>query len=240
MPKQNISAFDIPDDLKEGVAVFVCGSPAGHDPDNNRLSSSANNITFKQEIFYSMQWHTDSKTAVVMTYCGASCPGLVWWSLNKPTRALVVTPAHFDRYRPRRGLADSHDELGHDNGQPADTMVALYIPRWMAQTFCWAEDGKLDVSRSIRTWLGNEGRLLTFGAYTAELELDIIGCQATPRHRIRGDTSGRLKELKWRRRGLEGLKRQKMLMATRTEDAEAAMIALKAIESDEGDEDRKR
>ena len=178
MPRQNISAFDIPDDLKERVTVFVCGSPAY----NNRLpdKTSASNITFKQEIFYSLQRETAEHTAVCMTYSAAACPGLEWKSIPKAQRVLMVTPAYFESYRPRRGLAESNDELGHDNGEEPDTMVALYLPLGMANALCWAEDGKLDVARSIVTWLGTDGHLLTFGAHAADLEVDIIAAAPAP------------------------------------------------------------
>ena len=85
----------------------------------------------------------------------------------------MVVPAWFASYRPRLGLAHTLGELSHD----PDTMVALYIPSSMAQDLRW-NLGRLDAAASIVAWLGSEGRLLTFGAYTAELEVDVLSAAA--------------------------------------------------------------
>ena len=92
-----------------------------------------------------------------------------WWTRPDEPRMLMVLPAWFATYRPRLGLADTLATLADES----DTMMALCLPADMAQVLIW-KNGKLDGAASIRRWMGTSGRLVTFGAYTAELELDIV------------------------------------------------------------------
>ena len=172
-PLQQISALEIPQDLKEGTAVFLAGSPAGHDPANRRFAAGcqADNRRFKQNVFYSMCWNTPPQSGVAMTFSESACGRLEWWSIpgEQPPRVLMVVPAWFATYRPRLGLADSLEELADE----PDTMLALYAPPTMVQDMCWNQ-GRLDAAATIVSWLGAAGRLVTFAAYAAELEVDIL------------------------------------------------------------------
>ena len=115
-PREAVSAFDVPDDLLADTCVFLIGSPAGHDPFNDRLDqdTASDNVRFKEEIFYSLCHATPPESAVAMTYSNG-CPA------TYPPRTLVVVPAWFEHYRPRRGLADTLDALA----ELLDTMLAM-------------------------------------------------------------------------------------------------------------------
>ena len=173
-PLQMVSAFEVPPALKDGTAVFLAGSPAGHDPANRRFSeqSHADNVTFKQQVFYSLCWNMPRESVVAMTFSASACGRMEWWSLpeEQPPRVLMVLPAWFAIYRPRLGLADTLQELADE----PDTMLAVYAPPCMAQRLQWHEE-RLDAAATIVAWMGHCGRLVTFGAYTAELEVDIAG-----------------------------------------------------------------
>ena len=52
-------------------------------------------------------------------------------------------------------------------------MVAIFAPASFLQKLIWREES-LDVAATVLAWLGGSGKLVTFGAYTAELELDIF------------------------------------------------------------------
>jgi hypothetical protein len=173
-PVQMVSALDVPSDLKHGTIVYLAGSPANHDPDNNRFPdvSRSNNSIFKEEVFYSLCWNTPKESAVAMTYSARACSRLEFWTLphEDPPRALMVLPAWFATYRPRLGLADTHMELTDGS----HTMMAIYAPVCMAKQLQWLE-GRIDAAATILAWMAQrDGRLLTFASYTAELEADIV------------------------------------------------------------------
>ena len=172
-PRQGVSAFAVPADLKTNTAVFVTGSPANHDPANKRIKdeSSTNNVEFKQEIFYSLCWNTPADSVVALTYSASACADIMWWTVNAtyPPRSMMVLPAWFQTYRPRKGLADTLEKLADED----DTMVALYVPASLVPMLHWRDD-RLDVSATLLAMLGDKGRLVTFGAYTNELEFDVV------------------------------------------------------------------
>ena len=131
-------------------------------------------VRFKEEVFYSLCYATPRDSAVVMTYSNGACGRLEFWTLpdTYPPRTLVVAPAWFAHYRPRRGLANTLDALA----DVSDTMVAMYLPAPFAASLRYKED-KLDCSATISAWLsGDERRIVSFSCYTGELEADI--CQA--------------------------------------------------------------
>ena len=179
-PLQGIDAFAVPPELLDNTKVFVVGSPAGHCPNNKRIGLNANagNVRFKEDLFYSLCYSTPPDSALVMTYSAKACGSLEFWTTHDADqgsmRILVVAPAFFENYKPRRGLADSLTPL---SDSAADTMIALYIPAAMAAQMHWRVDGSLDACSTIRGWVGSRtgGRIVSFGAYTAELELDLMG-----------------------------------------------------------------
>ena len=152
-PREAVSAFDVPDDLLADTCVFLIGSPAGHDPFNERLdqNSASDSVRFKEEIFYSLCHATPPESAVAMTYSNGACGKLEYWTLpdTYPPRTLVVAPAWFAHYRPRRGLADTLDALA----DVPDTMLAMYLPAPFAASLRWKE-GEVDGSATIssRWW----------------------------------------------------------------------------------------
>ena len=84
-------------------------------------------------------------------------------------RTVVVAPAWFAHYRPRRGLADTLDALA----DVPDTMLEMYLPAPFAASLRWKE-GKVDGSATISGWLSGRGRLVSFACYMGELEADIF------------------------------------------------------------------
>lgn len=169
-PLQGVSALNIPERLKENVAVFLAGSPANHDPRDKHLGESTpSKVRFKEQVFYSMCWYTPETSAVAMTFSVNACGRMEFWSLPTMSRVLMLTPAWFGTYRPRRGLDHTMEALADEE----DTMLALYVPVAMVQKMRWRGD-KLDAAASILAFMGANGRLLTFGAFTAELEVDIL------------------------------------------------------------------
>jgi hypothetical protein len=171
-PLRGISALNVPAGLMEGVGVFLAGSPANHDLEGDRTSEipSAGNVTFKQFVFYSLCWNTPKDSVVLMTFSASACGRLEWWTDSEFRRALLVAPAYFENYRPRLGLRCSLEEL---SDEAEDTRVAAFVPVHMLASARW-RGGTLDVAESIAVWLGEDRRLLTFGTYTAELEVDIM------------------------------------------------------------------
>ena len=182
LPHQNVSALSIPEQLKMEGKVFLVGSPANHDPYGQRLAGQhGGNISFKQDVFFSMCWNTPQDTAVAMTYSRSACTfkqmgadkGLEWWSVLQryPARTFMVAPAWFRSYRPSQGLAESNEELALNPESP-DTMVAIFATAAMMAKLQWRREA-LDMAATVLNWLDQSGTLVTFGAFTAELELDI-------------------------------------------------------------------
>ena len=156
--------------------MFLIGSPAGHGRFNVRLDqdTAGDNVRFKEETFYSLCHATPPESAVAMTYSNGACGKLEYWTLpdTYPPRTLVVAPAWFAHYRPRRGLANTLDALA----DVPDTMVAMYLPAPFAASLRYKAD-KLDCSATISAWLSDDKRrIVSFACYTGELEADI--CQA--------------------------------------------------------------
>ena len=85
----------------------------------------------------------------------------------------MLAPAWFRSYRPSKGLGKNHTELLCET-ENADTMVAIFAPAaFVAKLQCRGDH--LDMATTVLRWLeghGN-GKLVTFGAFTAELELEI-------------------------------------------------------------------
>ena len=152
-PRRAVSAFHVPDDLLAGTCVFLIGSPAGHDPFNVRLDqdTASDNVRFKEEIFYSLCHATPPESAVAMTFSNGASGKLEYWSLpdTDPPRTVVVAPAWFAHYRPRRGLVDTLDALA----DVPDTVLAMYLPAPFAASLRWKE-GEVDGSATIssRWW----------------------------------------------------------------------------------------
>ena len=87
----------------------------------------------------------------------------------------MILPAWFVKYQPRDGLDNTVEPLADE----PDTMLALYVPAAMAAKLLW-HGARVDASATIRGWLGDDGRLVTFGAYTAELEADVLLAGSVP------------------------------------------------------------
>ena len=175
-PTQDIDIYNIPSELLDVAAIVVANSPVCHTPEGVRSSQGfvMGFVSFKQNAFYSMCWHTRADVAVVMTFSRSACTCLEWWtdSREKSGRILMVTPAWFDTYRPRlwfsNGLAPHADA--------ADTMVAVFLPAKLIPGICWIK-GKMDVAASIVNWISFQPKktIVTLGTYTAELEVDLLG-----------------------------------------------------------------
>ena len=186
LPLQNVSAMDISDKLRNEGTVFLAGSPANHDPSGERLpGQNGGNISFKQDVFFSMCWNTPQHTAVAMTFSQSACTflhlsgverSLEWWTVLQPypPRTFMVALAWFRSYRPSRGLAENNEGLAEDP-ENADTMVAIFAPAAFIQNLHW-RGLQLDMAATVLNWLSQSdqpGKLVTFCAFTAELELDI-------------------------------------------------------------------
>ena len=207
--KRHVSAFNVPEDLLLDTAVFLLGSPAGHDPKGQVLDDNTSHsfIRFKEDVFYSLCWNSPEDSVVAMTYSASACGSLSFWTLPQSSRVLLVAPAWFELYKPRRGLANSLESLSNVE----DTMLAMYfspsernllviegapatestqrslkvqiclvrrlsiqwyLPPKQAAAIRWHGD-KVDGRASVHAWL-RQGRLVSFGCYTAELELDVL------------------------------------------------------------------
>ena len=178
-PTQQVSCFRLP--ASEPVKVYIAGSPAGHYATGARTSDGvrSNHVEFKQEAFYSMAWHTPPESIVAMTYSSSSCPKMEWWTEYTDVRMLMVAKAYFNNYRPRLGLNDNLDALAYDTSdisdRQEDTKVALFLPSTDVPRIIWTEDGRsIDVPKSIAAWTTPNGKVMTLGAFTAELEVDIL------------------------------------------------------------------
>jgi hypothetical protein len=172
-PTQQVSCFDLP--ASDPVKVYIAGSPAGHDATGARTSDGvrSNHAEFNQEAFYSMTWHTPPESIVAMTYSSSSCPKMEWWTEYTDVRILMIAKAYFNKYRPRLGLEDNLDALNHDPSK--DTKVALFLPPTDVPRIVWTGDGRsIDVPKSIAAWTAPNGKVMTLGAFTAELEVDIL------------------------------------------------------------------
>ena len=161
-PCRAVSAFHVPDDFLAGTCVFLIGSLVGHDPFNVRLDQDTASDNVRA---------TPPESAVAMTYSNGASGKLEYWSLpdTDPPRTVVVAPAWFAHYRPRRGLVDRLDALA----DVPDTMLEVYQPAPFAASLRWKE-GKVDGSATISGWLSGRGRLVSFACYMGELEADIF------------------------------------------------------------------
>lgn len=95
-------------------------------------------------------------------------PGPKPWPPRPPCG---VMPVWFQHYQPRLGLADSLEALADDAA--GDTMLALFAPPALLSMLRLLPDGRLDAARTLATWARGRGPIVTFGAYTAELEVDV-------------------------------------------------------------------
>jgi hypothetical protein len=175
-PLQHVSLFRIPAEHLNTHTIFLAGSPANHDPMGDRFPYEPNldSVAYKECGFYSMCHSTPPDTAVVMTYSpSAGGRHMEFWTLPEqvPERALLVLPAWFHNYRPRMGCRTTLRSITDDQ----DTFVAIYAPPVFVQDliFSVTHPGKLSVATTIARWLGPNLKLISFGAYTAELEVDI-------------------------------------------------------------------
>ena len=161
-PREAVSAFHVPDDLLAGTCVFLIGSLVGHDPFNVRLDQDTASDNVRA---------TPPESAVAMTYSNGASGKLEYWSLpdTDPPRTVVVAPAWFAHYRPRRGLVDRLDALA----DVPHTMLDMYQPAPFAASLRWKK-GKVDGSATISGWLSGRGRLVSFACYMGELEADIF------------------------------------------------------------------
>ena len=83
---------------------------------------------------------------------------------------MLRAKAFFRTYRPSNGLEEDPQHL---SSCETDIAVLVLVPSFMMQRLVWHDLG-LDVSASIANILReHDGQLLTLGAYTCELELDI-------------------------------------------------------------------
>ena len=166
-PVQEINIFDIPSELRDIAAIIVANSPVCH-------KGLMGSVSFKQNAFYSMCWHTGADVAVVMTFSRSTCTCLEWWTDSRETsgRILMVTPAWFDTYRPRLWFSNALAPLA----DAADTMAAVFLPAKLIPGICWIK-GKMDVAASIVNWIAFQPKktIVTLGTYTAELEVDLLG-----------------------------------------------------------------
>ena len=89
---------------------------------------------------------------------------------KKLTRVMLRAKAFFRTYRPQNGLELDPQHLSSCED---DVAVLVLVPALMMPRLVWHALG-LDVSASIANILReHDGQLLTLGAYTCELELDI-------------------------------------------------------------------
>ena len=93
--------------------------------------------------------------------------GSPWFHRESPS------PLKTQRLIPRAGAYSSHhDQFYISDTEDPDTCVAIYAPpSFLADLVL--RGGQLNVAATVARWLGPERRLLSFGAYTAELEVDI-------------------------------------------------------------------
>ena len=160
------------DELLSTASCVLAGSPAPRDPVGLRESqlSPTDNVSFKQNAFYSLCWRTTADTVVAMTWSLSACGRLDFWTdALCSRRCLIVARATFDTYRPRVGdnelscLADEED-----------TMLALFL-RPNLLDYLVRKKGVLDGAASLAA-LASLGKqhLVTYSCYTCELELDVV------------------------------------------------------------------
>jgi len=172
-PKQGIDIFQIPSELLVVAAVVVAASPAGHRPEEGQCSTGCS--SFKEDAFYSMCWQTRAfpDLVVVMTFSHSDCERLEWWTDRSEAsgRILMVSPAWFRAYRPRRWKPSNELTLQADAN---DTMVVLFIPATRIAGICWT-GGKMDLAASIANWSNrrHEKLIVTLASHTAELEVHL-------------------------------------------------------------------
>lgn len=172
-PILGVSPLEVPEELKEGVGVFLLGSAT------KESSATSDDVVFKQHAFYSLCWNTPSDAVVIMPFSAEVCGRLEWWTHPDLRRALLVVPAFFRQYHP---LAWTRQGLYKDG----DSRVAVFVPISFLHEAVWKADA-LDVPASITAWLGQTRRILTFGTFIADLELDVMSacCKAGWTKKIR-------------------------------------------------------
>ena len=142
-PVHQSCALQIHDVPNEGTGVFLAGPPA-------RSALWPGGEMFKQEAFYSMCLDTPADSVVVMTFSASAQCYMEWWSVFRTDhsyRVLVIVPARLP-------------DLSHE----PDSMLAAYLPIGLVQQMKW-DHGKLNAAKTISSWLGTFGRLVTIGRY---------------------------------------------------------------------------
>ena len=161
------------DELLSTASCVLAGSPAPRDPVGLRGSqlSPTDNVSFKENAFYSLCWRTTADTVVAMTWSLSACGRLDFWTDGPCSlRCLIVARATFDTYRPRRGLDNELSCLADEE----DTMLALFL-RPDLLDYLVLKKGVLDGAASLAA-LASLGKqhLVTYSCYTCELELDVV------------------------------------------------------------------
>ena len=177
-PIIGVDVMAIPTEYIADTKIFLVGSPANHDEVGMRVGYT-NFSEFKTNCFYSLCWHSDDASAVIMTWSSFACLGGIEFKTfpRRLSRCLTVHSAFFRAYRPRKGTVS---DLGALGGCGEDTMVAILAPPSLTRTIQYADDGRIDVSATIAVWLhGTQesyplNKLTTLACYTAELELDVL------------------------------------------------------------------
>ena len=171
-PQEDVDGLNISVDLLTAASVIIAGSPSPHDADAV-YHTDGGTIEFKQNMFYSLQSHSEQHQTIMMTYAPGAIPEpyhLELWIDAGNKRVTLASPAFFRKYRPRRGLNDDVRVLSDDD----NVAVLCHLPQCHVPLLVWQGE-KLDVSRSIGKIMQNtQGNLLTLGAFTLELELDIV------------------------------------------------------------------
>ena len=123
-------------DLVIEPAIIVVGSPANHDPNNDRFQgeSQSKNVLFK-DVCTSLGWHTPADCLVRMTFSKSARQDMQWWTTENDTRKFLVTAAWFQTYQPGLGLADTASQTAR--GKTSRFMwlppTAISQPIWISQ-----------------------------------------------------------------------------------------------------------
>ena len=163
-PKQNIDVANVPAEYLHDVQLYMIESPSA-------------GLSY---IFRRLCQQTPPTSSFIMTYSQSACDEPDFRALREeyPPRIIIIAPAWFKHYRPRYGKDTTQ---ARPIGTGADTIVAMYLAPAHFQSLCYHK-GKVDVAASVRVWMRYAKRdelfrIVTFAAFTAELETDVLGAK---------------------------------------------------------------
>ena len=170
----DVDLFHIPPALFEGVGIILAGSPAPGCPDGT-YSHSFGARKMKTNAFNSLCWSTPIDAVAIMTYCPTITGKLEIYTMppsKSDPRVILLANVSCRRYMPQSVTLDALSD-------ERDIAIAMILPAQLVAAIVTDPNDldKIDLTHTICnifTAQGQNRKILTTSAFTAELERDLI------------------------------------------------------------------